>query len=504
MKILQKQEIKKQDFSIFLRDLASDLNVNLKHMIEDSVKKEGSIKQKNHKKNYHKGKKVVKKKDLIIEGQNKKRHKLNYNDDLQKINFLFEKIDFKNPFQGLNDLKTEEGRKEMKIKLLSHFWKDKKNSMKYIIILFFNLKEINCKHEIIDKVDELLDQYEYQHYMMKEMGDMLPPLDYWNTKERKFDEWQFKVINHVNQNESVILKAPTSSGKTFIAMSAGIFHKKVLYVCPAKPVVYQVGAHFIHMGYKVHFLVDNQSNYSYDSKTNIFIGTPHEIENKILSVGHNFDYAVFDEIHNLNKEDDGDIYENLIKLIDCNFLALSATIKNIDFLKNCFQKINPQKKIHYVEYNERFINQQRWVWKNGKMKKIHPMCVFKSINDGFLDHQIPYSPNDCAVLWEKMYSIFEDLFDDIDDYSPDEFFSKQLITLNDCKKYEKFLKEKIIKLNNNYPTEIQSLFDQFENVSPCGGDIIQFIKQAKKEDMFPMLMFHTNEKECMDIFNHIY
>ena len=31
MKILQKQEIKKQDFSIFLRDLASDLNVNLKH-----------------------------------------------------------------------------------------------------------------------------------------------------------------------------------------------------------------------------------------------------------------------------------------------------------------------------------------------------------------------------------------------------------------------------------------------------------------------------------------
>ena len=76
MKILQKQEIKKQDFSIFLRDLASDLNVNLKHMIEDSVKKEGSIKQKNHKKNYHKGKKVVKKKDLIIEGQNKKRHKL--------------------------------------------------------------------------------------------------------------------------------------------------------------------------------------------------------------------------------------------------------------------------------------------------------------------------------------------------------------------------------------------------------------------------------------------
>ena len=62
-------------------------------------------------------------------------------------------------------------------------------------------------------------------------------------------------------------------------MSCGIFFKKLLYVCPAKPVAYQVGAHFIHMGYKVHFIVDNLSHHSYDSMTNIFIGTPNEIEN---------------------------------------------------------------------------------------------------------------------------------------------------------------------------------------------------------------------------------
>ena len=37
--------------------------------------------------------------------------------------------------------------------------------------------------------------------------------------------------------------------------------------------------------------------------------------------------------YNLNKNDDGDSYENIIKLIDCNFLALSATIKNLTTLK---------------------------------------------------------------------------------------------------------------------------------------------------------------------------
>ena len=35
---LTKQQIEKQDFSIFLRDLASTLNINLKHMIEDNIK----------------------------------------------------------------------------------------------------------------------------------------------------------------------------------------------------------------------------------------------------------------------------------------------------------------------------------------------------------------------------------------------------------------------------------------------------------------------------------
>ena len=64
------------------------------------------------------------------------------------------------------------------------------------------------------------------------------------------------------------------------------------------------------MGYKVHFLIENLSHYSYDKNTNIFIGTPYEIEKNLYKLNGNFDYVVFDEIHNLNKKEDGDIYEN--------------------------------------------------------------------------------------------------------------------------------------------------------------------------------------------------
>ena len=165
LKTLQKQVIEKQDFLIFLRDLASNLTINLKHMIEDSVQKEE--KETKKKKNYHKGKKkVVKKKDLIIQEQTKKRQKLNYEDDQKKITFLFEELKDDNPFELLKHLKTEEGENDFKIKLLGHFWEKKKHSMKYIIVLFFNLREKNSNHEIIQKVDALLDDYDYQLYMM--------------------------------------------------------------------------------------------------------------------------------------------------------------------------------------------------------------------------------------------------------------------------------------------------------------------------------------------------
>ena len=87
-----------------------------------------------------------------------------------------------------------------------------------------------------------------------------------------------------------------------------------------------------------------------------------------------FDYAVFDEIHTLNY-DFGDIYESIIKITQCNCLALSATFSNVEYFKSIIEKWI-HKKIHYIEYNERFINHEKWLWNNNKLIKIHPLsCI---------------------------------------------------------------------------------------------------------------------------------
>ena len=89
--------------------------------------------------------------------------------------------------------------------------------------------------------------------MMKNLGHMLPHLNYWEKKMKKFDDWQKTVIQYVNKKKSVIVRAPTSSGKTFIVCQLELFIKRLFIYALQNQWHIEVGANFINMGYKVHF-----------------------------------------------------------------------------------------------------------------------------------------------------------------------------------------------------------------------------------------------------------
>lgn len=502
-------------FNVFIRDLSQNMNINLKHMIEDHDIDQTKINKNKNEKN--KKNKPLKKKDIIILEQNKKREEKKENEDIQKIEFLFKNLTDNNIYDNFHLLKTEKGKQNYKLRLLIHFMekqKEKKHDyMPHILNLYFNMKYGKNEYIINDeiyikkslKIDKQLTNYDYKTYMMKELSHLLPPLNFWNKDELKLDDWQINVINLIKKKQSILVKAPTSSGKTFVAMATGLIHNKILYVCPAKPVVYQVGANFIKMGYKVHYLVENMGHLSFDQRTNIFIGTPDIIEKYLPRIYTDFDYAVFDEIHNI---DNNISYENIIKIINCNFLALSATIENINFLKDLFHKIHPNKEINYVEYKKRFINQQRWIY-NDKLEKVHPIIC---INYDNLDsiNNITFTPNDCIVLYERLEEEFEDIDEDlIDEISPDNYFKQdKLLTLDDTKEYESFLKNEIKNIYRKYPNEIENVISSFKkyklNEQKDICNIIPFFKECKKNDLLPMLYFHTDQEISKEIFLHVY
>ena len=326
----------------------------------------------------------------------------------------------------------------------------------YFQLINVEITDVNNKI-IIDKISKKLNEYDLKLYILKSMGHLLPPLNIWEKKENKLENWQLETFKNMKKKISVLVRAPTSSGKSFIGMGAAVIHNVIAYICPSDPVVYQVGAHFTKMGYKVHYLCNNLEYNSFTDKINVFLGTPEIFEKMLYKINIKFDYAVFDEIHGLNKIDDGNIYENLIKLIDCPFIALSATIKNIEKLHNIFKSINPNKEIILIEYNKRFINQQRWLWKNNKLVELHPLASIniEDINNNkLIEYNLPFSPKDLAVLWEKIEEEFEDLCDDDDDLydkinnlSPDKYFSNihnnDILTLDQSKDYEIFLKKNL-------------------------------------------------------------
>ena len=495
-------------FNVFMRDLNANQTINLKHMILD----DDNSKQKSKKVAKH-----IKKKDLIIQEQNKKREEKQVKDDLMKIDYAFKNITPENFYDKFNNLKTGKGKQIFKYRLLSHFVdlqkRKEKDYMSQILILYYSLKN---KDDLIKddenyiklskRLDKKLKSCDTSSFLMKECSDLLPPLNFWDRGDYTLDDWQKEVIGYIKDSKSVVVRAPTSSGKTFVAMSTGIIHKKILYVCPAKPVAFQVAANFIKMGYRVHILVENMGHLSYDKDTNIFIGTPDIIEQYLPRIYTNFDYAVFDEIHNLDSMIE---YENIIKLFQCPFLALSATIENITFLKGIFMKIHPTKRIHYVEYNKRFINIQRWVY-DDKLTLLHPLACLE--NDISEIENLSFTPNDLTTLYDTIYEVFEedDEEEKIEYLSPDEYFgSNRLISLDDTKDYESFMKGELPKLYELYNDKMIIVQDKFKSVS-CetfdGSDdkMIQFFKDCKKNDMLPMLYFHTDESIAKDIFMNLY
>ena len=493
-------------FNVFIRDLSAHQNTNLKHMIEDSSKLKSAEKPIHGKKKH-----VLKKKDIIIAQQNEIRAKKNEKTDLDVIDYLVKNLTDDNIYDNFDKLYTERGKQIYKFKLLCHFIKKqkqkKKDYMSHILNLYFSIKYGKNEYLIEDskyikvqlKMDAKLCDYDYKGYMMKELSHLLPPLNFWDKCNIELDDWQVQVIDDIKNKKSVLVKAPTSSGKTFVAMATGIIHKRIIYVCPAKPVVYQVGANFVKMGYKVHYLVENMAHLPYDNRTNIFIGTPETIEKYLPRIYTSFDYAVFDEIHNIN---DRICYENIIKLVQCNFIALSATLENIDYLRAVFSRIHPQKEIKYVEYKKRFINQQRWIYTD-KLEKVHPVTCL-DVGDFKTFMNISFTPFDCVALYE----IIEDILDE-DSLSPDNYFKEdKLLTLDDTKQYEEFIKIELSKLYAVAPNKVNKVISQFKKhvcpVKEDNNDIITFLKSCKSADLLPMLYFHTEETVAQEIFMKIY
>lgn len=184
------------------------------------------------------------------------------------------------------------------------------------------------------------------------------------------DGWQVELMDAVDANKSVLVSAPTSSGKTFIAyyameqalQSCADAENKVIYVAPTKALVNQVEAG-INARFDKSFKHSTSSvvvgtftgDFQFDlNRCQILVVTPQCLEILLLNPvftskrSHAVDwrkalkYVIFDEIHRLGAED-GRVWERALALLPCPFLALSATLGGLENFKRWLQAVDDDR-----------------------------------------------------------------------------------------------------------------------------------------------------------------
>ncbi|MDC3051944.1 DEAD/DEAH box helicase [Acidimicrobiaceae bacterium] len=166
------------------------------------------------------------------------------------------------------------------------------------------------------------------------------------------DDFQLEAIQAINSGNSVVLTAPTGSGKTLIgefAIYRGLSHdSRVFYTTPLKALSNQKYRDFANQygDNKVGLLT---GDISINREAPILVMTTEIFRNMLYGEFDEFDdplenleSVILDECHYMNDPQRGTVWEETI--IHCptrtQIIALSATIANADQLQNWIEKVH--------------------------------------------------------------------------------------------------------------------------------------------------------------------
>ncbi|KAF1637750.1 putative ATP-dependent RNA helicase DDX60, partial [Eudyptes filholi] len=319
------------------------------------------------------------------------------------------------------------------------------------------------------------------------------------------DTWQRELLDAVDNNESAVIVAPTSSGKTYASYycmekvlktsNDGV----VVYVAPTKALVNQVvGTIYNRFTKKLPdglvvcgvFTRDYRNDVM---NSQILVTVPQCLEILMLSPRcqkwtKRIQYVIFDEVHCLGGEIGAEIWEHLLVTIRCPFLALSATVSNPEHLTEWLQsvktywqcaentikgsstnseknftrkckvksKVQEQKKSYHVRlvlYEERYNDLEKYVCSlKGSdfiIEHCHP-CAALTVNhieNYGIPSDLSLSPRESIQLYDTMVKVWQE-WPRAQELDPEEFVSfknKVVIKKADVRKYEQELKKELSK-----------------------------------------------------------
>ena len=450
--------------------------------------------------------------DIYIEKQAKK-----VEQDLTKI-----------ALHGLNAKpETDEGRVRLLFKTIEYYLtKPSDNSNEMIYYAYNKIKEFKISEKIqneyaklIDKINNIIEDLDCIELQFNRFHSNMPPLN-----ERGFvqlDPFQKEVITNIDNNNSIIVQAPTSAGKSILTgylytktkMSKDTSKEilKAIVVVPTDPLAWQMAAYIGKITDKDIPIITRtfQSDITREGlikkikSVGILVGTPQYLVDIIPLINDiNFDWVVIDEIHMIGKESCKEM-ELIIKAYnDIPIMALSATIGNADMLKDWFIKVG-HHNINVIKCEKRFFNLQKFYYDDTNnedpLVRIHPLSSvsFDDLKTGdILTKTLNPTPTDIWDLAIKLDKIIpaelkiKKYFKQTDRITLDQsnqYFMKLLnwLVVNHVKK-----KKNIEDILNNY---------KLENVNNSMVDLYNVAMNLKKNNKTPALIFQTDSHLCLEL-----
>ncbi|XP_069782250.1 probable ATP-dependent RNA helicase DDX60 [Narcine bancroftii] len=383
------------------------------------------------------------------------------------------------------------------------------------------------------------------------------------------DTWQRELLDAVDNNESAVIVAPTSSGKTYASYYC---MEKVLrdsddgvlvYVAPTKALVNQVVATVYNRFTKT--LPDGMvvcgvltRDYRQDAlNCQILITIPQCLEMLMLTAQRQawvkrLKYVIFDEVHCIGQEVGAEVWEHLLVMIRCPFLALSATISKPEVLANWLQTVknywqrtektmeNPVKvsgkkkqqmkisrdqksyRVKLVMYGERYNDLEKYMCSsNGsafEFVSYHPCAALTAshIEKYGFPADLSLSPPESLRLYDTMAETWTS-WTRVQELNPEEykhFKDKIVIKKSDVRKYEAELKEELVKwITSGHRDQAMEVLDKLRprNVVNASTNMVRqfplLVEALQKENQLPALFFSFSvslvERLAKEIFAHI-
>lgn len=187
------------------------------------------------------------------------------------------------------------------------------------------------------------------------------------------DSFQIQAINEIEKGHSLVLSAPTGSGKTLIAeyLIEKVLEtdKRIIYTSPVKALSNQKFRDFSKLyGDKIGILtgdvVINRDAQALIVTTEVYRNMAMEDPEAIADIS----YVIFDEIHYLGDIERGTVWEESIIFSPhtVRFLALSATIPNCKELALWIESVI-KHKVSVISHNERAVPLTHLFYHNKKL-----------------------------------------------------------------------------------------------------------------------------------------